>query len=81
MRTKGSCWSVGTIYDPRELPGVSTVNPRVDGVLQRPNVVGRGFRILTSPTCPLHLQDLSWPSFRLQLLLVSLLGPFLSFMW
>jgi hypothetical protein len=21
--TKDSCWSVGTIYDPRELPGVS----------------------------------------------------------
>jgi hypothetical protein len=27
MRTKGSCWSVGTIYEPRELPGVSTVGP------------------------------------------------------
>ena len=25
MRTKDSCWSVKTIYDPRELPGVSTV--------------------------------------------------------
>jgi hypothetical protein len=24
MRTKDSCWSVGTIYDPRELLGVST---------------------------------------------------------
>ena len=24
MRTKDSCWSVGTIYDPSELPGVST---------------------------------------------------------
>jgi hypothetical protein len=23
VRTKDSCWSVGTIYDPRELPGVS----------------------------------------------------------
>jgi hypothetical protein len=22
--TKDSCWSVGTIYDPRELPGVCT---------------------------------------------------------
>jgi hypothetical protein len=30
--TKGSCWSVGTINDPRELPGVSTVGP----------VIGRG---------------------------------------
>jgi hypothetical protein len=24
---------MGTIYDPRELPGVSTAGPRVDGVL------------------------------------------------
>jgi hypothetical protein len=24
VRTKDSCWSVGTIYDPRELPIVST---------------------------------------------------------
>jgi hypothetical protein len=32
--TKDSCWSVGTIYDPRELPGVSTTAPGVDGVLQ-----------------------------------------------
>jgi hypothetical protein len=23
VHTKDSCWSVGTIYDPRELPGVS----------------------------------------------------------
>jgi hypothetical protein len=26
VRTKDSCWSVGTIYDPRELPGVSTAS-------------------------------------------------------
>jgi hypothetical protein len=25
VRRKDSCWSVGTIYDPSELPGVSTV--------------------------------------------------------
>ena len=31
---KGSCWSVGTIYDPRELSGVSIVGPGLDGVLQ-----------------------------------------------
>jgi hypothetical protein len=24
VRTKDLCWSLGTIYDPRELPGVST---------------------------------------------------------
>jgi hypothetical protein len=32
--TKDSCWSVGTIYDPRELAGVSTASPELDGVLQ-----------------------------------------------
>jgi hypothetical protein len=25
--TKHPCWSVGTIYDSRELPGVSTTGP------------------------------------------------------
>jgi hypothetical protein len=30
VHTKDSCWSVGTIYDPRELPGVSTVGPRIE---------------------------------------------------
>jgi hypothetical protein len=34
VRTKGSCWSMGTIYDSRELPGVSTAGPGLDGVLQ-----------------------------------------------
>jgi hypothetical protein len=34
VRTKGSCWSMGTIYPPRKLPEVSIVDPRVDGVLQ-----------------------------------------------
>jgi hypothetical protein len=32
--TKDSCWFVGIIYDPRELPGVSTTGLGVDGVLQ-----------------------------------------------
>jgi hypothetical protein len=32
--TKDSCWSVGTIYDPKKLPEVSTAGPRVEGVLQ-----------------------------------------------
>jgi hypothetical protein len=27
VHTKDSCWSVRTIYDPRELPGVSTIGP------------------------------------------------------
>jgi hypothetical protein len=27
--TKDPCWYVGTIYDPRELPGVSTAGPGI----------------------------------------------------
>jgi hypothetical protein len=34
VHIKDSRWSVGTIYDPRELPGVSTNGHGVDGVLQ-----------------------------------------------
>jgi hypothetical protein len=29
VRTKDPCWSVGTIYDPRELPGVSIIGPGI----------------------------------------------------
>jgi hypothetical protein len=29
VRTKDSCWSVGTIYDPRKLLGVSTTDPGI----------------------------------------------------
>jgi hypothetical protein len=38
--TKDSCWSVGTIYDPGELPGVSTTGPGLDGVLHTLTSVG-----------------------------------------
>jgi hypothetical protein len=34
VRIKDLCWSTGIIYDPRELPGVSTTGPGLDGVLQ-----------------------------------------------
>jgi hypothetical protein len=34
VRTKDLCWSVGTIYDPRGLPRVSTAGQGVDRVLQ-----------------------------------------------
>jgi hypothetical protein len=34
VHTKDSCWTVGTIYDIREVSGVSTVGPGVNGVLQ-----------------------------------------------
>jgi hypothetical protein len=29
VRIKYSCWTVGTIYDPRELPGVSIAGPGI----------------------------------------------------
>jgi hypothetical protein len=34
VRTKDSCWSVGMVYDPSGLLGVSIVSPGVDRVLQ-----------------------------------------------
>jgi hypothetical protein len=34
VRTKNLFWPVGTIYDSRELLGVSTIGPIVDRVLQ-----------------------------------------------
>jgi hypothetical protein len=34
VRSKYSCWSIGIIYDPREMSGVSTADPGVDRVLQ-----------------------------------------------
>ena len=44
MRTKDSCWSVGTIYDPRELPGVSTAGPGIGwGVTSGIRADPRGF--------------------------------------
>jgi hypothetical protein len=33
VRTKDSCWSLETVYDPSELPGVSTAGPGLDSVL------------------------------------------------
>jgi hypothetical protein len=31
VHIKDSCWSVEMVYGPRELPGVNTAGPRVDG--------------------------------------------------
>jgi hypothetical protein len=42
VHTKDSCWSVGTICDPRELPGVSTAGSGVDRVLQLDECDGGG---------------------------------------
>jgi hypothetical protein len=42
--TKDSCWSVRMVYDPRGLPGLSTVGQEVDGVLQ----------IVSKPTSRFH---------------------------
>jgi hypothetical protein len=35
IHIKDSCWSVGMVYDPRELTGVSTADPRVSGTIIR----------------------------------------------
>jgi hypothetical protein len=44
MCTKDSCWSMGTIYDARELPGVSTAGPGIGrGVTSGIRVDPRGF--------------------------------------
>jgi hypothetical protein len=50
VRTKDSCSSVRTIYDPRELPGVSTAGPGI----------GRGVTPLSfGALFPLGYNDLS----------------------
>jgi hypothetical protein len=48
VHTKDSCWSVGTIYDPRELLGVSTAGPGI----------GRG---VTALLLPRSLRGILWP--------------------
>jgi hypothetical protein len=40
VHKKDLCWFVGTIYNARELPGVGTAGPGVDGVLQHPRSLG-----------------------------------------
>jgi hypothetical protein len=60
VHIKDLYWSVGTTYDPRELPGVSTNGPGVDGVLQvvsEPTLavllacVGLGFGYMAHGAC------------------------------
>jgi hypothetical protein len=44
VRTKDSCWSLGTIYDHRELSGVSTAGPEIrQGVTSGIRASPRGF--------------------------------------
>jgi hypothetical protein len=44
VRTKDLCWSMGTIYDPCELPGVSIVGPGIGrGVTSGIRADRRGF--------------------------------------
>jgi hypothetical protein len=44
VRTKDSCWSVGTIYDSRELTGVSTTGPGIGrGVTSGIRIDPQGF--------------------------------------
>jgi hypothetical protein len=60
VHTKDLCWSLGTVYDLRGLPGVSTDGPGVDGVLQmvsEPTLavsrtcVGYGFEYMAHGAC------------------------------
>jgi hypothetical protein len=45
VRTKDSCWSVGIIYDPSELPGVSTAGLGIGrGVTSGIRADPRGFK-------------------------------------
>jgi hypothetical protein len=53
VHTKDSCWSVGTIYDPIELPGVSTVGPGVDRVLHPNNKIHIRFVSVEDTTIPM----------------------------
>jgi hypothetical protein len=48
VHTKDSCWSVRTIYDPRELPGVSTAGLGVDGVLHSAPLPPRRRQVLSA---------------------------------
>jgi hypothetical protein len=59
VRIKGPCWSVGTIYDPRELPGVSTAGPGIGrgvtklekylDIVQRMEASFKGFSVKNIP--------------------------------
>jgi hypothetical protein len=49
VRRKDWCWSVGLVYDLRELAGVTIVWPRVTGVLHRPTIGGLSGRTSSSP--------------------------------
>jgi hypothetical protein len=60
VHIKDSCWSVGIIYDSRELSGVSTTGPGVVGVLQvvseltltvSRTCVGQGLRYMAHGAC------------------------------
>jgi hypothetical protein len=56
--TKDSCWSVGTIYDPRELTGVSTTSPRIGRGVTDPSAGNRHRLTLSSPPLSLsHVMD------------------------
>jgi hypothetical protein len=56
VRTKDSCWSVGTIYDPSELPGVSTADPGIGrGVTPVPLSLPLSDEF--SPSLSSHLED------------------------
>jgi hypothetical protein len=60
VRTKDLCWSVGTIYDPSEVPEVSTAGPGIgrgvtSGIRANPrgftDVGARGFGYMAHDAC------------------------------
>jgi hypothetical protein len=68
VRTKDLCWYVGTIYDPRELLGVSTAGPGNGwGVTKRlhhqlkPHLPGIDFILISVEQIPSPLQHKASP--------------------
>jgi hypothetical protein len=59
--TKDPCWSVGTIYDPRELSGVSTVGPGIGRGVTPSTNLGKTLRLNASSedrsSCPCGLAE------------------------
>jgi hypothetical protein len=51
VRTKDSCWSMEKIYDPRELPGVSTAGLGLNGVLPMTYAIFVGWSTHGRLTC------------------------------
>jgi hypothetical protein len=58
LRTKDSCWSVGMVYGPRGLPGLSTTDTGVDVVLHGVIVKGTSRKATSCGACVRHIKIL-----------------------